>query len=100
MKLSDKLIKLMDVGGFYFYIILVGFKIWCWCYCFVGCEKLFMLGYYLDMLLVDVCVEWDIVKKYLCDGKDFVVIKKVEKVIGCCKEGEIFVDIVCEWYVL
>lgn len=81
VKFKDKFYKFVDGGGMYLLININGFKYWCMKYRFVGKEKMFFIGVYFDVILVDVREKCSEVRKFFVVGGDLGEVKKEEKIV-------------------
>jgi integrase len=78
-KPSRKVVKLSDGGGLYLLIQPHGAKLWRLAYRFGGKQKLLAFGIYPTVSLADARARRDAAKKFLADGVDPSVQRKLEK---------------------
>lgn len=92
VKLKEKLYCFFDGNGLYFYVFVLGKKVWQFRYKIDGKEKILIVGKYLFMILQEVRDKVWIVRKDILVGIDFVKVKKV------LFNNNFFSVIYKEWY--
>lgn len=92
VKSKEKLYRFFDGNGLYFYVFVLGKKVWQFRYKIDGKEKILIVGKYSFMILQEVRDKVWIARKDISVGIDFVKAKKVSF------NNNFFSAIYKEWY--
>jgi integrase len=96
-KTKEKFYKLTDGDGLYLHVTEKGSKLWRFRYRFEGKEKLFALGKYPEISLLDARQRRDEARRQLAHGIDPGAVRKAQKQASI-QETETFEVIAREWH--